>query len=142
MHTFIQIGNTWFPTDNGWLDPDAEPTDPGSRKLAVVPSLAGTSVGMPLLPMAMPTMAKMMWKPRDMAIWERAARRSSRMRPTRPEQHEEAEDAVAGGGVLWPRTEMRGRELEGARGGDRGEREVEMGGESDGEEGQNPWHIS
>ena len=60
MHTFIQIGNTWFHTDNGWLDPDAEPTDPGSRKLAVVPSLAGTSVGMSLLPRAMPTMA-VMW---------------------------------------------------------------------------------
>ena len=57
MHTDTLNGNTRFHTDNGWLDPDAEPTDPGSRKLAVVPSLAGTSVGMSLLPRAMPTMA-------------------------------------------------------------------------------------
>mmetsp|Transcript_13204 Transcript_13204/g.42190 ORF Transcript_13204/g.42190 Transcript_13204/m.42190 type:complete len:317 (+) Transcript_13204:42-992(+) len=56
----------------------------------------------------------------------REARRSSRTRPTRPIQLEEAEGAMAGGGVSWPHNEMRGRELEGRRA-RRGERQ---GGES------------
>ena len=43
------------------LAPDTEPTEPGSRKLAVVPEPAvATAVGISLLPSAMPTIA-VMW---------------------------------------------------------------------------------
>ena len=39
--------------------PADEPTEPGNKKFAVVLPLAGASVGMSLLPRAMPTMAVM-----------------------------------------------------------------------------------
>ena len=48
--------NEMFPTAG--VGPG--PTEPGSRKLAVVLSLAGVSVGMFLVPSAIPTMA-VMW---------------------------------------------------------------------------------
>ena len=49
------------PTVGAALAPDTEPTEPGSRKLAVVPEPAvATAVGISLLPSAMPTIA-VMW---------------------------------------------------------------------------------
>ena len=49
-----------LPTAGAGRGPELSPTEPGSRKLAVVLSFAGVSVGMSLVPSAIPTMA-VMW---------------------------------------------------------------------------------